>query len=194
MLVDILGKNKEYLKNKIEELETNSTIQTFGGLCRGINDFKKDYQLRTNKTKDENGDLITNSGNILSRLRNHFSQLLNVFGVNDVRQTEIHTSEPLVPEPSAFEIEMSIEEVKRHKSPETAQIPTELIKTGGRKIRSEIHKHINSTLGMSKNWLRSGRSRPLYIFIRRAIKRSVVIIEALCQVRKTFIQNLIVEC
>jgi len=26
-------------------------------------------------------------------------------GVNDVRQTEIHTAEPLVPEPSAFELE-----------------------------------------------------------------------------------------
>jgi hypothetical protein len=59
------------------------------------------------------------------------------------RQTEIHTSEPLVPEKSAFEIEMVILEVKRHKSPGTAQIPAELIKTGGRKLRSEIHKHIN---------------------------------------------------
>jgi len=31
----------------------------------------------------------------------HISQLLNVHGVNDVRQTEIHTAEPRVPEPSA---------------------------------------------------------------------------------------------
>jgi len=38
---------------------------------------------------------------------------LNVFGVNDVRQTEIHTSELLVPEPNAFEIEMVIEEIKK---------------------------------------------------------------------------------
>jgi hypothetical protein len=29
--------------------------------------------------------------------------------VSDVRQTEIHTAEPLVPEPSAFEVEMAIE-------------------------------------------------------------------------------------
>jgi hypothetical protein len=30
-----------------------------------------------------------------------FSQLLNVFEVNDTVQTKIHTAEPLVPEPSA---------------------------------------------------------------------------------------------
>ena len=48
--------------------------------------------------------------------RNPFSQLLNVHGFNDVRQTEIHTAEPLVLEPSAFEIEKAIEKLKRHKS------------------------------------------------------------------------------
>jgi hypothetical protein len=38
---------------------------------------------------------------------------LIVHGVNDVRQTEIHTTEPLVPEPSAFEVEMVIEKLIR---------------------------------------------------------------------------------
>jgi len=44
--------------------------------------------------------------------RNHFSQLFNVCYVSDVRQTEIHTAEPIVPEPSEFEIDMAIEELK----------------------------------------------------------------------------------
>jgi hypothetical protein len=57
----------------------------------------------------------------------------------------MHTPEPLVPEPSDFDIEMVIKELKRHKSQGTDQIPTELINTSGRKIRPEIHKHINST-------------------------------------------------
>jgi len=34
-------KKKEYLKAKIEELETNSKIKNIRDLCRGINDFKK---------------------------------------------------------------------------------------------------------------------------------------------------------
>jgi hypothetical protein len=34
---------------------------------------------------------------------------VNVHGVNDVRQTEIHTAEPRVSEPSDSEVEMAIE-------------------------------------------------------------------------------------
>jgi hypothetical protein len=41
---------------------------------------------------------------------------LNVHGVNDVRQTEVHTAEPIVPESSAFEFEMAFEELKSNKS------------------------------------------------------------------------------
>jgi hypothetical protein len=68
----------------------------------------------------------------LATWRNYFSQLFNVHRDNDVRQTERHTAEPLVPEPSAFE--MAVKKLKRYKSLGTDQIPTELTKTGGRKI------------------------------------------------------------
>jgi hypothetical protein len=83
-------------------------------LYRGISDFKKGYQPRTNIVKDEKGDLVTDCHNILTRWRNYFSQLLNVHGDNDVKQTEIHTAEPLVPEPSVFEVEVAIEKLKRY--------------------------------------------------------------------------------
>ena len=57
---------------------------------------------------------------------------------------EIHTADPLVPEPSAFEFEWAIEKLKTHKSPGTDQIPTELFTAGGRTICLEIRKHIIS--------------------------------------------------
>jgi len=38
-------------------------------------------------------------------------------GVSDVRQTVILTAEPLVPESSASEVEMAIEELRRYKAP-----------------------------------------------------------------------------
>ena len=68
--------------------------------------------------------MVTDWHSIFARWRNYFSQLMNVHGVNDVRQTEIHTAEPLVPEKSAFEVETAIEKLKRHQSPGTDQIPT----------------------------------------------------------------------
>jgi len=36
-------------------------------------------------------------------LRNYFYQLLNMHGISDARQTDIHTAEPLVPETSVSE-------------------------------------------------------------------------------------------
>jgi len=82
----------------------------------------------------------------MARWRNYFSQLLNVHERNDVRQAEIHTVEPLVPEPSAFEVELAIGKLKIHKSPGVDQIPTELIKAGGRTICNAVHKLIISIL------------------------------------------------
>ena len=48
-------------------------------------------------------------------INTYFSQLLNVHGAKDVRQEEIHTAEPLVPEPSAIEVELAIEKLKNPK-------------------------------------------------------------------------------
>ena len=78
----------------------------------------------------------------MARWRNYFSQILNVHRVSDVRQAEIHTAGPLVPEPSVLEFELTIEKLKSHKSPIIDQITAELIKAGGSTIRCAIHKLI----------------------------------------------------
>ena len=109
-------------------------------MYRGIIDFKKGYQPRTGIVKDEKGDLVADSHSILARWGNYFSQLLNVRVVNEIGQAETHTAEPLVPEPSIFEVELATEKLKNHKSPDIDQIPAELIKTGGSTIRREIYK------------------------------------------------------
>ena len=120
------------------ELETNNIRD----LYRGINDMKKGYQPRTRIVKDEQGDLVADSYSIMARWSNYFSQILNVHGVSDVRQAEIHTAEPLLPEPSALEFELAIEKLKSHKSPGIDLIPEELFKAGGSTIRCAIHKLI----------------------------------------------------
>ena len=56
---------------------------------------------------------MADSHSIMARWRNYFSQLLNIHEVKDVRQAEIHTVDPLVPEPSAFEVELAIEKLKQ---------------------------------------------------------------------------------
>jgi hypothetical protein len=78
----------------------------------------------------------------LNRWKKFFNQVLNVQGVRDVRQMDIHTAEPLVPEPSLVEVEIPIGKFKSYKSPGTDQIPTQLIKAGGETLNSEIHRLI----------------------------------------------------
>jgi hypothetical protein len=93
---------------------------------------------------DEKGDVVADPHSIMARWRNYFSQLLNVHRFKDDGPVEIHTAEPLVPEPSSFEIELAIEKLKSHKSPGVGQIPAELIKAGGGTIFGAIHKRIIS--------------------------------------------------
>jgi len=88
--------------------------------------------------------LVTDCHSIVARWRNHFSQLLNVHVLNDVRQTEIHTAEPRVTELSAHVFELAIEKLKSHKSPGIDQIPAEVMKAGSQTIHYEIHQLIIS--------------------------------------------------
>ena len=110
------------------------------------------------------------SHSILTKWRKYLFQLFNVHGVSDVRQTEIHTAEPPVPEPSAFQVEMAIENVKRHKSPGIDQMPAAEIKAGCRTILYEIH-NLLILFGIKRNCMRSRSSPSLYLFIRRRQNR-----------------------
>jgi hypothetical protein len=68
---------------------------------------------------------------------------LNVHRISFVRQIEIHTVKPLVPDPSSFEVEIAIAKVKSYRFPGSGQIPAKLIQAGVEASESEIHKLIN---------------------------------------------------
>jgi hypothetical protein len=58
------------------------------------------------RTKDENGVLLTNC-HILNMWKNYF-QLMNVHGISDIWQIEMHTAEPLIYGQSPFGVEIAI--------------------------------------------------------------------------------------
>jgi hypothetical protein len=84
---DISGIKSEYLKDKINELATNSKNKDIRDPYRGINEFKRGYQPRNNLVMDENGDLLADSYSILNSWKNYFTQLLNVHNANNVSRT-----------------------------------------------------------------------------------------------------------
>ena len=147
-------------------------------MYRGISDFKKGYyQPRCNIVKDEKCDLVADFRSIVARWRNYFSQLFNVHGVKDVGQAEIHTAEPLVPEPRASEVELTIDKLKSHKSSGIDHVPAELIKARGRTICLEINKLITSI--WKKEKLPEERKESIIVPIHKTgIKQIVIIIEA----------------
>jgi hypothetical protein len=100
-------------------------------LYKGITEFKKGYQPRTNMVKDPHK--IVNRGN------KYFCQLLNVQEAGGVRQTEIQKAEPFVPQPSISEVEVAIVKLKRYRSSGVDQIPTQLIQAAGEIMHSEVH-------------------------------------------------------
>jgi hypothetical protein len=88
---------------------------------------------------------------------------------------EIDTAEPLVPDPSPFEVEIAIVKLKNYKSPSSDQILAELNQAVGKTLLSEIQNSLILS-GIRKNSLISGRSLLLYQFRKRSIERIVVII------------------
>jgi hypothetical protein len=51
----------------------NSKNKNITDLYRGINEFNKGYQPRRNLVKDENGDPLADTHNILNTWKNYFS-------------------------------------------------------------------------------------------------------------------------
>jgi hypothetical protein len=76
---------REYLKVKINELETYNKNKNIRDLYRGINEFKEGCQRRINIIKDDNGNLLANPHSVLNRWKNFFNQVPNVHGVHDIR-------------------------------------------------------------------------------------------------------------
>jgi hypothetical protein len=64
-------------------------------MSRGKNIFKMGCHPSNNLVKEENRDLAADSHSTLSRRKNHGCHLLNIHGVHYVRQTEVHTTDPL---------------------------------------------------------------------------------------------------
>jgi hypothetical protein len=64
------NKKREYLKGKINELETNNKNKNIRDLYRGINECKKGYQPRINIIKDENVNMLVDPQSVLNRWKN----------------------------------------------------------------------------------------------------------------------------
>jgi hypothetical protein len=105
----------------------------------------------------------------VNRWKNVFNQVLNLDVVRNVRQKDIHTAEPLVPEPSLVEVKIAIGKLKSYKFSGTDQISAELIKAG---VKHYILRYTDLfvVFGIRRNCHSSGMNLLLYQFIKRVIR------------------------
>jgi hypothetical protein len=145
-------------------------------LYRGINDFKKGYQPGINIIKDENGNLLADPKSVLNRWEHFFNQVLNVHGIHDVRQMDVHTAKPLVPEPGLVEVEIAIGKLKSCKSRVLIRFRLNRSKQG---VKHYVLRDTNLFVlyGIRRNCHSNGRNLLLYQFIKRVIRLIVIIIE-----------------
>ena len=134
------NKKREYLREKINDLEMNAKNRNIRELYQGIRIERKGFQARTNIIRNGNGDMIADSRSILDRWKNYFDQLLNVHAEQDIEDDDLQTAEILVTEPSVLEVEMAIDKLKMYKASGPDGIPAELIKSGGEKLIEKIHR------------------------------------------------------
>jgi hypothetical protein len=85
--------------------------------------------------KVENGVLLEDSATSLC---------FGTGSISDVRQREMHITEPYVPVPTLSALEIVIAKLRKHKSPGRDQIPADVIPERGETLRNEINKLINS--------------------------------------------------
>ena len=110
-------------------------------MYKGINEFKKGYQLSSYEIKKHDDRIVADTTSILSRMEQFFSNLLNVNQSSSNEGSEEYTAEPDIPEPSLIEVELAIKKLKRHKTTAVDHIPSELIQAGGGKLYEKIHTH-----------------------------------------------------
>ena len=112
-------------------------------MYKGINEFKKGYQPCAYVIKKDDGTIMAEAANMLSRSEQFYSNLLNVNQSTNHEGSEIYTVEPDIPKPSLVEVELTVEKLKKHKTPGVDHIPSELIQACGDKLYEEIHKLTN---------------------------------------------------
>jgi hypothetical protein len=149
--------------------------QNITGVYRSIHELKEGSRTRTNVVKNETGNLLEHSHSILNRL-NYSCQVLNAHGFSYIKQTKVHTAEPLVPEPGSLDVDITIEKLKR--------INHQILNKFRQNCSNQevIYHVLKSTdllilFGIRKNCHSSGRNLLLFLYIKRGMKLTVVMIQ-----------------
>ncbi len=109
-------------------------------MYKGINSIRKGFQSRSQLMKDENGNIITGENELIERCGKYYNDLLNVNNDCTESESDIHTAELNVEEPSFREVRDALRKLKNNKAAGNDSLPAELLKFGGPELTCNIYK------------------------------------------------------
>ena len=81
-------------------------------MYKGINSIRKGFQSRSPLMKDENGNIISGENELIKGWGKYFNDLLNVNNDCTESESDIHTAELNVEEPSFREVRDALRKLK----------------------------------------------------------------------------------
>jgi endonuclease/exonuclease/phosphatase family metal-dependent hydrolase len=144
----IWRKKREYDQHQFEQLATYQDRNEVRKFYKKVKAMQSNdgFKPRTSVCKDKNGNLITDTTQILERWSEYFKEHLD--GCNPPEQNVV-TSDPIPltesenePPPTSDEIACAIKSLKNNKSPGTDGLPAELFKCAGPHLVGSMHQLI----------------------------------------------------
>ncbi|GIY04458.1 DUF1758 domain-containing protein [Caerostris darwini] len=141
------SKKKCHKENLLEEVERLKSSNESRAFYRAVNKEHKDFKPKTTLCKDKNRGIISEKEKVIERWVEHFNQLLKT-GTQTPSQViieapaEEYEEEDLIETPTIDEVQDIIDKLKNHKAAGPDEIPSELIKYGGKKLTRIIYEII----------------------------------------------------
>ena len=147
---------------------------------------RKQFKLRVNICRNEDGSLISNQQEILDRWVTHFNKWLNrskgnecvTFTTISSNQISQGKTQDTIDAPTTEEIKRALKKLNNNKAPGTNNIPAEILKFGHDRLKRWL-KYTFSSIWINDEIPEESGLKVLYVHcIRTAISWNVLTIEA----------------
>jgi len=147
---------RKYVQNILEIAELDYKTHRTRDMYKRVNDLRGGYKKKERFLRDNDGSLITTSGELAKKRARYFEKSLNCEKPNETFNFNQETQESQdCEEPTLEEIKLQINMLKNNKSPGEDDIQSELLKEGGEKMVMWLWKVIHkvwTTEQMPKEW------------------------------------------
>ena len=137
-------KKQTYLDGLYTEIENLKTQKESRKFYQLVNNIRGEFNPRTIACKNENGEMIRDTEDVLIRWREHFKTLLK--GTDNEKETVMNNSMPTINDaeeehnpPTPYEIELAVKKLNNNKSSGPDGIKAELMKINETKLNKALH-------------------------------------------------------